>query len=106
MNAPSSLAWMLSEILHGCPAFDRTVMVHFCSISSHSWFGFRQCWISIDYSSFWAFLFTRAFPTGHLGPGSVILYATLLIRCVAHGEPWPFDQTPLFHEPGGSRATA
>jgi len=39
MNAPSSLAWMLSEILHGCPAFAETVMVHFCSISSHRLFG-------------------------------------------------------------------
>ena|SRR5262245_47991193 len=93
MNAPSSLAWMLSEILHGRPAFPRT---HFLLdlISSN---GFRQPRISIDYSSFWAFC-TRA-PEEAPGPGSVILYtprrsfAGSLLRT-------------LFSKPGSFRANA
>src|SRR5262245_17608854 len=94
MNAPSSLAWMLSEILHGRPAFPHTVT--FWSISFRS-FGFRQPRISIDYSSFWAFC-TRA-PEEAPGPGSVIWYtprrsfAGSLLRT-------------SFSEPGNFRANA
>jgi hypothetical protein len=39
MNAPSSLAWMLSEILHGCPAFARWLII--------SMFGFNVNWFSV-----------------------------------------------------------
>ena len=72
MNAPSSLAWMLSEILHGCPAL-HALMVCSLSISSRPSFRLKSpVWISIDYSSFWAFC-TRALIEDS-GPGSVILY--------------------------------
>jgi hypothetical protein len=58
MNAPSSLAGMLSEILHGCLVCDSGLIIGRHAFTSTA----RQRGISIDYSSFWVML-SRPNPT-------------------------------------------
>jgi hypothetical protein len=90
MNSPSSLAWMLCEILHGCPVgrLSLTISLPFPSfVRPHASVGF-----SIDYSSFWVHLFLVRFGRhgagwSHSTQAHSSLYAASLIRLHALDEP-------------------